>query len=143
MMNRTPLRICSLRSCLLPSLVLAMVAGCSSESRFLLDSDVPAPADALARATSDVERKSGELVRVKSVFATKVDDPARRLGMIETAFISSGWASAGITATGSTAVCFFTKSGRRCQVRVVRNELDPAMSRISYHLVPSDAATDG
>ncbi|MAB71271.1 MAG: hypothetical protein CMJ54_02060 [Planctomycetaceae bacterium] len=142
-MNRTFPRIRSLRPRLLASLVFAAAVGCSTEPRYLLDSDVPAPADALARATSDVERKSGELVRVKSVFATKVDDPSRRLGVIERAFTSSGWASAGVTATGSTAVCFFTKPGRRCQVRVVRNELDPAMSRISYHLVPSDAATDG
>lgn len=142
-MNRISIRIRALRSRLLASLALALVAGCSSESRFLLDSDVPAPSDALARATSDVERKSGQLVRVKSVFATKVDDPSSRLGGLERAFTSNGWASTGVTATGSTAVCFFTKSGRRCQVRVVRNELDPAMSRISYHLVPSDSATDG
>ena len=143
MMTPTLPRISPIRPHLLASLLLAMVAGCSSESRFLLDSDVPAPADALARATSDVERKSGRLVRVNSVFATKVDDPSRRLDGIEKAFVSSGWKSSGLAATGSTAVCFFTKSGRRCQVRVVRNELDPAMSRISYHLVPSDAATDG
>jgi hypothetical protein len=142
-MNRTSMRTRSRPPALLASLILAMVAGCSSESRFLLDSDVPAPDEALARATSNVERESGELVRVKSVFATKVDDPSRRLDGLEKAFTSNGWVSTGITATGSTAVCFFTKSGRRCQVRVVRNQLDPAMSRISYDLVPSDAATDG
>ncbi|MDG1360341.1 MAG: hypothetical protein P8P71_07860 [Phycisphaerales bacterium] len=142
-MNPMLTRISPRRPRLLASLILAMVAGCASEPRFLLDSDVPAPEDALARATSDVARKSGELVRVNSVFATEVDDPSGRLEELEKAFITSGWASSGITATGSTAVCFYTKSGRRCQVRVVRNELDPAMSRISYHLVPSDAATDG
>ncbi len=141
-MNRTLPRIRPLRPRLLASLVFAAAVGCSTEPRYLLDSDVPAPEDALARATSDVERKSGELVRVNSVFATKVDDPSRRLGGLEKTFTANGWASGGITATGSTAVCFFTKPGRRCQVRIVRNELDPAMSRISYHLVPSDPPSD-
>lgn len=142
-MNRTSTRIPSRPSRLLASLALLSAAGCASESSFLLDSDLPAPENSLARATSDVERRSGELVRVKSVFATKVDDPSRRLERLEQVFISNGWDSTGVRATGSTAVCFFTKPGRRCQIRVVRNELDPAMSRISYDLVPSDAANDG
>ncbi len=142
-MNRYLNRIRPHRIPLVASMILTMLVGCSTEQRFLLDSDLPVPEDSVARVTSDVERKAGELVRVNSVFATTVDDPSRRLEGIERVFVFNGWRSSGTTATQSTAACVFTKPGRRCQVRVVRNEIDPDMSRISYHLVPSDAASDG
>ncbi|RPG16445.1 MAG: hypothetical protein CBB69_008425 [Phycisphaera sp. TMED9] len=122
---------------------IVLLAGCATEDAFVLDSDLPVPSDTVARVTTDVERDGGRLVRVNTVFAGTVDDPTRRLESIETRFKTGGWVSQGTTATGSTAVCFFTKNGRSCQVRVVRNELDPAMSRIAYRLVPVAPERDG
>lgn len=120
--------------------VLSLVPmGCSTPKAFVLDSDLPVPSDTVARVTTNVEREGGRLVRLNTVFAGTVDDPSQRLEALETRFQNGGWVSLGPTATGSTAVCFFTKRGRRCQVRVVRNELDPAMSRIAYRLVPIES----
>ena len=118
------------------ALLAALLVGCATPVAFVLDSDLPVPSDTVARGTTDVERDGGRLVRVNTVFAGTVNDPTQRLETLATRFKNVGWVSLGPTATGSTAVCFFTKSGRSCQVRVVRNELDPGMSRIAYRLVP-------
>ena len=124
------------------ALLGVILVGCGSKEAFVLDSDVPIPSDTVGRVTTDVKRDGGLLVRVNTVFAGAVDDPTLRLETLETRFKNGGWVSLGPTATGSTAVCFFTKTGRSCQVRVVRNELDPAMSRIAYRLVPIESERD-
>ena len=113
--------------------------GCGPEPAFVLDSDVPAPQDASGRATSGIERRGPVLVGVDTVFADEVDDPAATLRTLRARFVAGGWRVATDGATGSTATAVFRKGDRRCRVRVVRNDLDPAMSRIAYRL---DTVTD-
>jgi hypothetical protein len=119
-----------------------ILAGCGPKPSFVLDSDVPAPQDASGRATSGIQRRGDELVGVETVFADDVDDPQAALATLRDRFIAGGWTMATGGATGSTATAVFRKGDRRCRVRVVRNDLDPAMSRIAYRLDTVDDEAD-
>lgn len=120
-----------------------LLGGCASEPSFVLDSDLPAPDDASGRATSGIERRGSELVGVRTVFADEVRDPEATLETLRRRFVAGGWTVESSGATGSTSTAIFRKADRRCRVRIVRNDLDPGMSRIAYLLdtVPTDAAS--
>jgi hypothetical protein len=120
----------------------AVVCGCGPEPAFVLDSDVPAPQDASGRATGGIKRRGSELVGVETVFADEVTDPQSALEVLRGRFVASGWSVEHAGATGSTATAVFMKGDRRCRVRVVRNDLDPAMSRIAYRLDTVDHEAD-
>ena len=110
------------------------IGGCAKDPLFVLDSDIPAPYGAEGRATSGIERRDGVLVGVDSVFGSKVDDPVGTIDALVPRFTAVGWVVGRRGSTDSTATVVFAKGDRRCRVRVVRNELDPAMSRIAYRL---------
>ena len=112
----------------------ATVCGCGPKPAFVLDSDVPAPQDASGRATGGIKRRGAELVGVETVFADEIVDPQASLATLQARFVAGGWTVETVGATGSTATAVFAKGDRRCRVRVVRNDLDPAMSRIAYRL---------
>lgn len=116
---------------LLPAMFLA---GCGSTESFLLDSDVPIPQESAGRATSGIERTSGLLTGVDTVFATKVEDPVSRIDVLAARFRTSGWTIESRSSTASTATAIFMKVDRRCRVRILRNELDPSMSRVAYNI---------
>ena len=116
-----------------------LVLGCESKPSFVLDSDVPAPGDASGRATSGIERRGSELIGVRTVFADEVRDPAVTLESLRRRFVAGGWTVESSGATGSTSTAVFRKGDRRCRVRVVRNDLDPGMSRIAYLLDTTEA----
>lgn len=124
----------------LPALGLAgllsslATTGCGSEPTFLLDSDIPIPPDSAGRATTGIERRDGVLVNVDTVFSEKVDDPETTVRFLEGRFAETGWSVDRRGNTGSTAVVYFVKGDRSCSVRVIRNELDPAMGRVAYRL---------
>lgn len=120
----------------------AMLSGCGPEPAFVLDSDVPAPQDASGRATTGISRRGAELIGVETVFADAVEDPQASLDLLRTRFLAGGWSIDTAGATGSTATAVFRKDDRRCRVRVVRNDLDPAMSRIAYRLDTIAVAAD-
>lgn len=122
---------------------VALVGGCAPKPSFVLDSDIPAPAGASGRATSGIDRRGAELIGVRTVFADEVRDPVATLDGLRNRFVAGGWSVESQGATGSTATAVFRKGDRRCRVRVVRNDLDPAMSRIAYRLdtVDADAAS--
>ncbi len=136
-MNR-PIRSSSQRA--IPAFGLAALlwglatTGCGSETTFLLDSDIPIPPDSAGRATTGIERRNGVLVNVDTVFSEKVDDPTTTLRSLERRFAETGWSVDRRGSTGSTAVVYFVKDDRSCSVRVIRNELDPAMGRVAYRL---------
>jgi hypothetical protein len=136
--NRVPIR--SART--LGWLVLVLATGCESKPSFVLDSDVPAPQDASGRATTGIKRRGAELIGVETVFAETVDDPQVTLDTLRARFVVGGWTVETAGATGSTATAVFRKADRRCRVRVVRNDLDPAMSRIAYRLDTVAAEAD-
>jgi hypothetical protein len=115
-------------------IAILLVAGCGPKPAFVLDSDVPAPQDASGRATSGIKRRGTELIGVETVFADEVVDPQASLATLQRRFVTGGWTVETDGATGSTATAVFRKGDRRCRVRVVRNDLDPAMSRIAYRL---------
>jgi hypothetical protein len=115
-------------------IAILLIAGCGPKPAFVLDSDVPAPQDASGRATSGIQRRGSELIGVETVFADDVVDPQAALATLRGRFITGGWTVEADGATGSTATAVFRKGDRRCRVRVVRNDLDPAMSRIAYRL---------
>ena len=94
----------------------------------------PGPVRRGRRATSGIERRDGVLVGVDSVFGSKVDDPVGTIDALVPRFTAVGWVVERRGSTDSTATVVFAKGDRRCRVRVVRNELDPAMSRIAYRL---------
>lgn len=115
-------------------LAIAMSAGCSSKEAFLLDSDIPIPRDSSGRATFGIKRADGLLVGVDTVFATTIDDPGGAVDALAARFGLSGWQLESRGQTFSTATAVFGKADRRCRIRVVRNELDPDMSRIAYNV---------
>lgn len=115
-------------------LAIALSGGCSSKESFLLDSDVPIPNDSSGRATFGIKRTDGLLTGVDTVFATTIDDPGGSIDSLAGRFKLSGWQLESKGQTFSTATAVFAKTDRRCRVRVVRNELDPDMSRIAYNV---------
>ncbi len=130
------------------ALATTLVLGCESKPSFVLDSDLPAPGDASGRVTSGIERRGSELIGVRTVFAEEVRDPTVALDSLRRRFVEGGWTVESSGATGSTSTAVFRKGDRRCRVRVVRNDLDPGMSRIAYLLDtieadPAPADADG
>lgn len=115
-------------------LLIALSGGCSSKEAFLLDSDIPIPEDSSGRATFGIKRADGLLTGVDTVFATTIDDPGATVDALAVRFENSGWSLDSRGQTFSTATVVFAMGDRRCRVRVVRNELDPDMSRIAYNV---------
>ena len=115
-------------------LAIALSGGCTTKDSFLLDSDVPIPNDSSGRATFGIKRTDGLLTGVDTVFATTIDDPGGSIDSLAARFKLSGWQLESEGQTFSTATAIFSKTDRRCRVRVVRNELDPDMSRIAYNV---------
>lgn len=124
-------------------LATALLGACGGKQEFLLDSDVPIPADSAGRATSGIERRDGVLTGVDTVFVIEVDDPQARLDALATRFSASGWSNESRGSSASTASIVFANDDRRCRVRIVRNELDPAMSRIAYRVWTVDDEVTG
>lgn len=127
--------------------LLFLMAGCGSSQTYLLDSDIPIPPDSPGRATSGIQRRDGLIVNLDTVFSESVDDPSVTIDGLERRFIASGWRLMERGGTESVVVAIFGKTDRRCRVRVVRNELDPAMSRVAYRVrvvepTPTDGASD-
>ena len=115
-------------------LAMVLIGGCGTKEAFLLDSDIPIPNDSSGRATSGIERADGILTGVDTVFATNIADPGGRIDALAARFKVSGWEIESRGGTYSTATVVFAKTNRRCRVRIVRNELDPDMSRIAYNV---------
>ncbi len=132
--SRSPRRCRPLVTMLAVAIVGGCIGGCGPEPTFVLDSDVPAPQGASGRATSGIQRRGAELIGVETVFADDVNDPQAALATLSRRFLAGGWTIETEEATGSTATAVFRQGDRRCRVRVVRNDLDPAMSRIAYRL---------
>ena len=115
-------------------LAIVLCGGCSSNQSFLLDSDVPIPDDSSGQATFGIKRADGLLTGVDTVFAMTIDDPGGSIDALAARFKISGWQIETKGQTFSTATAVFAKTNRRCRIRAVRNELDPDMSRIAYHV---------
>ena len=115
-------------------LASALLGGCGGKQDFLLDSDVPIPSESAGRATSGIERRDGLLTGIDTVFVIEVNDPQVRLDDLASRFSASGWSIESRGSSVSTASIVFVSGDRRCRVRIVRNELDPAMSRIAYRV---------
>ena len=115
-------------------LTFALIGGCGSSPEFLLDSDVPIPGGSSGQATFGIKRADGLLIGVDTVFATNIDDPMGVIDTLAARFEAAGWGLESRERTVSTATAVFVQGERRCRVRVVRNELDPDMSRIAYNL---------
>ena len=115
-------------------LAIALGGGCTSKESFLLDSDVPIPSDSSGQATFGIKRSDGLLTGVDTVFAMTIDNPGGSIDTLAARFNTSGWQLESSGQTFSTATAVFAKTNRRCRVRVVRNELDPDMSRIAYNV---------
>ncbi|MAC18537.1 MAG: hypothetical protein CMJ23_02460 [Phycisphaerae bacterium] len=129
------------------AMALLLMAGCGSNQTYLLDSDIPIPPDSPGRATSGIQRRDGLIVNLDTVFSESVDDPSVTIDGLERRFIASGWRLMERGGTESVVVAIFGKTDRRCRVRVVRNELDPSMSRVAYRVrivesTPTDGASD-
>ena len=84
------------------------------------------------RETSGITRKQDLLIGIDSVFAGRVIDASSSLDGLKVRFSRNGWVL--VRSSGDTVLAtgIFEKTDRRCRVRVMKNELDPAMSRISY-----------
>ena len=124
--------------------LLLLVVGCGSGQSYLLDSDIPIPPDSPGRATSGIERRDGLIVNLDTVFSEPVEDPAVTIDGLQRRFAESGWRLIERGGTESVVVAVFGKDRRRCRVRVVRNELDPAMSRVAYRVrIEEASSTDG
>ena len=87
-----------------------------------------AGADCVALAGHPGERRD-ELASagVDAFFHVGIDVLAAR-------FRTSGWTIESRSSTASTATAIFMKVDRRCRVRILRNELDPSMSRVAYNI---------
>ena len=130
---------------LLPLLVLAlllgqMINGCASEPRFLLDSDIPTPTGFQGRSLSGVKRSDGLVVAAQSIYAGTIVDAQKELNAIERRFTQSGWDVAQSSGDQIVATAIFSRNDRRCRVRVMKNELNPEMSRISYVVFAEEPA---
>jgi len=122
-------------------LAIMLLVSCTSKQEFLLDSDVPAPAGMDNRETSGISRKQDLLIGIDSVFAGRVIDARASLDALKVRFTQNGWVLDRSSGNTVLATGVFEKTDRRCRVRVLKNELDPAMSRISY-LVSEITASD-
>jgi hypothetical protein len=131
----------SMLRCVIGLLAIVLTVSCSSKPAFLLDSDLPSPAGMSNRETSGIDRKQDLLVGINSVFAGWVIDASASLDTLKLRFSRSGWSVSRSSGNTVLATGIFVKGGRSCRVRVMKNQLDPAMSRISY-LVYETAASD-
>ena len=118
--------------CAIAMLAFGLLLSCSVKQDFLLDSDVPAPSGMSNRETSGITRKQDLLIGIDSVFSGWVVDANASLDALKVRFSRNGWTLSQASGNTVLATGIFEKTGRRCRVRVMKNELDPAMSRMSY-----------
>ena len=136
----------ALMSCLFPSFRLivlvvlagAVLAGCSTSTSYVLDSDIPTPAGFESRLLTGVKRKANLLVGAESIYAGTVIDAESALAEVTKRFDQNGWKTERSSGDQVMATSIFAKGDRRCLVRVIKNQLSPAMSRMSYSVFVED-----
>ena len=118
--------------------LIGALSGCSSTDKFILDSDVPTPAHLEGRLLNGLKREDGRLVGAHAIYIGDIANAQASLARVETQFTKAGWVLETAVGDDIKADGFFRKDTRSCRVRVLKNELDPAMSRMSYELGGSD-----
>ena len=122
-----------LSRCLVVALIGAL-SGCSSATKFILDSDVPTPEHLDGRLLNGLKREDGRLVGAHAIYVGNIANAQASLARVEMQFTKAGWVLERAAGDEIKADGFFLKDTRSCRVRVLKNELDPAMSRMSYEL---------
>ena len=122
------------------------MGGCSSQPRYLLDTDIPTPSGFEGRSLSGVKRSGNVLVSAQSIYAGTVIDAESQLIAVKNRFTDNGWTVERSSGDQVVATGIFARNDRRCRVRVMKNELDPEMSSISYVVFvepPAEKTTPG
>lgn len=117
---------------LLACLVLAVVPGCSSEPKFVLDSDIPEIPGMQQRLGFDIKRSAGDITNGVFIFVGPLMETEQTMKTLATRFRNRGWELKRETPGFPRAVLVFTKGDRQVEVVLDADQLEPAMSRGQY-----------
>jgi hypothetical protein len=115
--------------------LFVVLGACSAPPTHILDSDVPTPPGLEGRLLENLKRDDGRLVEAHAMFVGHVANAEAALSEAATRFFAEGWTMESSEGDEIMADGLFLKDDRSVRVRVIKNELDPAMSRMSYVLV--------
>jgi hypothetical protein len=118
--------------------LIGVIGGCGGTPEFILDSDIPTPTALDSVLVNQLKRDDGLLVGASAIYVGKIANAEATLADLEQQFADSGWTLETASGDDVQAVGVFTKDARSCRVRVLKNELNPAMSRMNYTLGDRD-----
>lgn len=118
--------------------LVGVIGGCAGTPEFVLDSDIPTPTALDGVLLNQLKRDDGQLVGASAIYVGMIANAEASLADLETQFVGSGWMLESAHGNDVQAVGVFTKGARLCRVRVLKNELNPAMSRMNYTLGDRD-----
>ena len=121
---------------LLALLAAIAPAACSSTPDTILESDVPMPPGLAVRASSDVDRRDGQLSRGFFLLAGEIDDPVRLGAETRSRFLTFGWQGIVTYESPHLVRLEFTKGRRSARIELVSRRIDPMMSSGSRTLCP-------
>jgi hypothetical protein len=116
------------------ALAAALVAGCS-ESRMLLDSDVPLPDGMTTVRSADIRRSRGLVTGGRFLLAGSVPNAADLLDATTERFRASGWMVVREESGLDLSSARFAKANRTVDLTITRRALDPDMSTAVLEVV--------
>lgn len=113
-------------------LVLAVLVGCSSTPTRILDSDIPQVPGMEQRLGFDIKRQGGDIVGGVFVFVGPLLETETTMRTLTSRFKDAGWVLERATQGFPRSALVFEKNGRRVEVALDADQLEPAMSRAQY-----------
>ena len=107
---------------------LAAVAGCAAEPDTVLQTDLPQVPGMVARDTTGLKQREGEVIGGQFAYKGPIPEMAARVEEVKGKFSLYGWRLASESMSGTRALLEFEKGGRRASVELIRNGVQPKMS---------------
>ncbi len=129
-----------------PIMAVALLAvmhavGCSTAPSMVLDTDVPAVPGLESTYARGLDRRDGALVSGRIVYSGTVTDGGALARRMISLFSAAGWTVASREQMDHSERIDFAKGDRRCELLILPNRIDPAMSSAQMFLRLESADT--
>lgn len=120
----------------------AGMAGCASDPETVLQSDLPQVPGMVARDTTGLQQREGEVIGGQFAYKGPIPEMAARVDEVKGKFVLYGWRLASESVSGTKALLEFEKGSRRASVELIRNGVQPKMSTAVLRVRAPGLATD-
>ncbi len=114
--------------------------GCAAKTTGAFGTDVPQVPGLEAAQASAIKESGGVMITGRCVYTGRIESVDELADETSQAFASAGWNQTLRSVDGGRADLRYSKGDRTADVRLLRNPIDPAMSRASVAVASAAAA---